>query len=121
MLVPRRESGLSKDSVANVSQIVTLDRVDLTERVGPLPGGLLRQVERGLRLIEPVPEAEDAWGAHVNEVAGLSLRSQCGSWYVGSNVPGKPQVFMPYIGGFPVYAKRCEEVVANGYEGFVIR
>ena len=76
--------------------------------------------ERGLRHIEPAPEAEDAWGAHVNEDAGLSLRSQCGSWYVGSNVPGKPQVFMPYIGGFPVYAKRCEEVVANGYEGFAL-
>jgi mRNA interferase MazF len=51
VLLPRRDSGLSKDSVANVSQVVTLDRADLTERVGPLSVELLRQVDRGLRLV----------------------------------------------------------------------
>lgn len=50
VLLPRRDSGLPKDSVANVSQLVTLDRTDLIERVGSLPAELLRQVERGLRL-----------------------------------------------------------------------
>ena len=55
---------------------------------------------------------------HVNEVSGLSLRSTCSSWYVGANVPGKPRVFMPYIGGFPAYAEKIRDVVANGYEGF---
>ncbi len=73
---------------------------------------------RGLGRIEPRTGAEDAWIAHVNAVAGASLRSTCSSWYVGANIPGKPRVFMPYIGGFPAYVEKCEAVVANGYEGF---
>ena len=46
------------------------------------------------------------------------LRSTCSSWYIGANVPGKPRVFMPYIGGFPAYAAKCDSVAATGYEGF---
>ncbi len=75
---------------------------------------------RGLTRIEAELAAEDAWVAHVNEVAGGSLRSTCSSWYVGANVPGKPRVFMPYIGGFPAYVDRCEAIAANGYEGFAL-
>ena len=72
----------------------------------------------GKALIEPEPAAEDTWVDHVNDVAGTSLRSTCSSWYVGANVPGKPRVFMPYIGGFPAYAEKCRDVVEKGYEGF---
>jgi cyclohexanone monooxygenase len=71
-----------------------------------------------LARIDATQEAEEAWVAHVNEVAGTNLRSSCSSWYVGANVPGKPRVFMPYIGGFPTYVQRCEAIVAAGYEGF---
>ncbi len=39
---------------------------------------------------------------------------------VGANVPGKPRVFSPYIGGFPEYVERCEQVVGNNYEGFTL-
>jgi cation diffusion facilitator CzcD-associated flavoprotein CzcO len=74
--------------------------------------------ERELARIDATPEAEEAWAAHVNEVAGTNLRSSCSSWYVGANVPGKPRVFMPYIGGFPTYVQRCEGIVAAGYAGF---
>ena len=49
------------------------------------------------RRIEATVEAEDAWVAHVNEVAGARC-SRCNSWYLGANMPGKPRVFMPYIG-----------------------
>ena len=63
-------------------------------------------------------EAEEAWVDHVGEVADGTLRSTCNSWYLGANIPGKPRVFMPYIGGFPAYIERCEAVVKNGYEGF---
>ena len=76
--------------------------------------------ERGLRRIEANPEAEDAWVAHVGAVAGKSLRSVCNSWYIGANVPGKARVFMPYIGGFPAYVRQCDEVAANGYQGFAL-
>jgi len=76
--------------------------------------------DTGAALIEAEQEAEDQWVGHVNEVAGLTLRSTCSSWYVGANIPGKPRVFMPYIGGFPAYQERCREVVDRGYEGFRI-
>jgi cyclohexanone monooxygenase len=80
--------------------------------------GYLR--DNRLGRIEPRAEAEEDWVAHVREVAGGSLRSTCSSWYVGANVPGKPRVFMPYIGGFPAYVQKCNAVAANGYEGFVL-
>lgn len=73
--------------------------------------------ERGLDRIEPKPEAEEAWVAHVSEIAGETLYYGCNSWYLGANVPGKPRVFMPYI-GFPEYVEKVNEIVANGYEGF---
>ena len=63
---------------------------------------------------------EDAWVEHVNDVSTVSLRSTCSSWYVGTNIPGRPRVFMPYIGGFPVYVQKCNEVMSNGFEGFVL-
>ena len=50
---------------------------------------------------KPLQDDEDAWVAHVNDVSTVSLRSTCSSWYVGTNIPGRPRVFMPYIGGFP--------------------
>ena len=76
--------------------------------------------ESGARTIEPLLEYENDWVAHVNEVSKVSLRSTCSSWYVGANIPGKPRIFMPYIGGFPAYVQKCREVVANGYEGFAV-
>ena len=42
------------------------------------------------------------------------------SWYLGANIPGKPRVFMPYIGGVGAYRRECDEVAANGYEGFAL-
>ncbi|MBL8692039.1 MAG: NAD(P)/FAD-dependent oxidoreductase, partial [Rhodospirillaceae bacterium] len=74
--------------------------------------------DRGFREIEAAAEAEDAWVAHTSEVAGATLRVTCNSWYLGSNIEGKPRVFMPYVGGFPAYVRKCEEVAAKGYDGF---
>lgn len=51
VLLPQQESGLSKDSVANVSQVVTLDRSFLRERIGHLPAPLMAEVDEGLRQI----------------------------------------------------------------------
>ncbi len=73
----------------------------------------------GVETIEPQLGDEDAWIEHVNEVAAISLRSTCSSWYVGANISGRPRVFMPYIGGFPIYVNKCNKVMDNGYEGFV--
>ncbi|MEO6842016.1 MAG: NAD(P)/FAD-dependent oxidoreductase [Bradyrhizobium sp.] len=74
----------------------------------------------GAATLEPLQRYEDEWIEHVNEVSKVSLRSTCSSWYVGANIPGRPRVFMPYIGGFPVYVQKCNEVMSNGFEGFVI-
>jgi cyclohexanone monooxygenase len=74
---------------------------------------------RGLARIAATPAAEEAWVAHVNEVANLTLYPTCNSWYLGANVPGKPRVFMPYL-GFPPYVQKCNEVAAKGYEGFAV-
>jgi cyclohexanone monooxygenase len=73
---------------------------------------------RQLARIEPTQEAEDNWVAHVNEVAHRTLYPHANSWYMGANVPGKPRVFMPYIGGVGVYRQTCADIAANGYEGF---
>ena len=75
---------------------------------------------RGLDRVEPTAEAEMAWVQHVNAVADSTLYPLANSWYVGANIPGKPRVFMPYVGGFDRYKKRCDEVAANGYEGFTL-
>jgi len=72
---------------------------------------------RGTRRIEPTQQAEDAWVAHVNEVADTTLYPTCNSWYLGANIPGKPRVFMPYL-GFPAYVEKCDQVAKNDYEGF---
>ena len=74
---------------------------------------------RGQRRIEANVDAQDAWVEHVNLVASFTLFPNCNSWYLGANVPGKPRVFMPLI-GFPDYAARCAQVVADGYDGFTI-
>ena len=81
---------------------------------------MLHARERGRGGIEPTPAAEDEWVAHVNEVAGGTLFPSCNSWYVGANIPGKPRVFMPYIGGFPRYVETCRQIAADGYAGFAL-
>jgi cyclohexanone monooxygenase len=75
---------------------------------------------RQLGVIEASSAAQDAWVAHVNEVASMTLFPQAKSWYMGANVPGKPRVFMPYIGGVGAYRMKCDDVAAKDYEGFVL-
>jgi cyclohexanone monooxygenase len=74
----------------------------------------------GLNTIEAEQQAEDQWVKHVFEVAdGTMLTApSCSSWYLGVNIPGKPRVFMPYVGGVGNYRAKCSNVAANGYEGF---
>lgn len=85
----------------------------VTDAIEHMEGG-------GLRTIEPTLAAQDAWVEHVNEIASHTLYPKANSWYLGANVPGKPRVFMPYAGGVGEYRKKCDEVAANGYEGFAL-
>jgi cyclohexanone monooxygenase len=75
---------------------------------------------QGFEAMEASREAEDKWVAHVNEVAYTTLYPQANSWYMGANIPGKPRIFMPYIGGVGPYRQICNEVAAKGYEGFAM-
>ena len=68
--------------------------------------------------IEPTADAEGKWVEHVNQVADSTLYPLANSWYMGANIPGKPRVFMPYVGGFDRYKKHCDAIAARGYEGF---
>ncbi|MFN8590211.1 MAG: NAD(P)/FAD-dependent oxidoreductase [Thermomicrobiales bacterium] len=75
---------------------------------------------RGHDLIEATPEAEAAWMAHADELARITLYPLANSWYTGANIPGKPRMVMPYVGGVGAYRKRCDEIAANGYQGFML-
>ena len=55
VLVPAKTSGLPKDSVANVTQLLTLDEDFLTERAGKVPPRLMAQVDAGLKLVLALP------------------------------------------------------------------
>ena len=79
---------------------------------------LLSMRRKGLSVVEPELEAENKWVDHVQEVANKTLFPQANSWYMGANIPGKPRLFMPYIGGVGAYREICEEIVANNYRGF---
>jgi len=76
--------------------------------------------DHGLDCIEPTMAAEDNWVEHVNETADATLYPLANSWYMGDNIPGKLRIFTPYVGGVGVYRKKCDEVAANGYEGFAL-
>ena len=51
VFLPSRQTGLPKDSVANVSQVLTIDKCFLTERIGFIPGDLQDEIDEGLRMI----------------------------------------------------------------------
>lgn len=77
--------------------------------------------KQGLATIEASPEAQEEWVEHVREVANTTLYPRAASWYMGANIPGKPRIFMPYIGGVGAYRNTCAEVAAQGYRGFVLK
>ena len=71
-------------------------------------------------LIEASKKSEEKWVEHNQEVAEPHIRSSCSSWYMGSNIEGKPEIFLPYVGGFPEYVKKCQTISLSGYEGFLL-
>ena len=74
--------------------------------------------DQGLTWIEPRHEAEDSWSDQVRIAAEGTLYPQADSWYVGANVPGKPRVFMFYVGGMDRYVEHCRAVAEGHYAEF---
>jgi len=76
--------------------------------------------ERGAGRIEATAAAEQDWMAHVQRLAAATLLPRANSWFTGANIPGKPRVFLPYVGGHGAYRMACADVAFRGYEGFTI-
>ncbi|MCI4680362.1 NAD(P)/FAD-dependent oxidoreductase [Rhodoblastus acidophilus] len=76
--------------------------------------------DKGVAVIEPTAEVEERWVRHHDETANANLISKTNSWYVGSNVPGKPRRVLSYTGGVGTYRQKCNEVAESGYEGFAM-
>ena len=72
-------------------------------------------------VIEPTAEGEEAWVQHHDETANATLISKTDSWYLGTNVPGKPRRVLSYCGGVGTYRQKCADVAETGYEGFAMR
>jgi cyclohexanone monooxygenase len=73
----------------------------------------------GKAVVEATAEAEADWVSHVDEIATATVFKSCNSWYLGSNIPGKPRVFTGYV-GWPEYAAELDDIVRDNYRGFVI-
>lgn len=82
-------------------------------------GNCIRHIRaNNLQSIDPKPDAELGWVAYCNDMVNKTLFLQANSWWLGANIPGKPRVFMPFVGGFKLYRDKCDEVAKNGYAGF---
>jgi cation diffusion facilitator CzcD-associated flavoprotein CzcO len=92
--------------------------VSIEQHVDWVTGCVAHMRDRGLASVEPTVEAEDGWVERVRELGDASLYPRAKSWYMGANVPGKPRVLLPYVGGVGTYRRECEDVVERGYAGF---
>ena len=71
--------------------------------------------------MEPLAETEEQWVLHHDETANATLISKTDSWYMGSNIPGKPRRMLSYCGGVGAYKAKCDEVASREYEGFTLQ
>jgi cyclohexanone monooxygenase len=123
---PRTYLGLMSEAFPNMFMItgpgspsVKSNMVmSIEQHVDFVTDSIVHMREQGYDVMEPTVDAEDDWVDHVQETANKTLFPRANSWYMGSNIPGKPRLFMPYIGGVGVYRKICEDIVAKGYKGF---
>ncbi|MEC9151496.1 MAG: NAD(P)/FAD-dependent oxidoreductase [Pseudomonadota bacterium] len=90
----------------------------LEQHVDFVIDSIVHMREQGFAMMEPTREAEDEWVDHVQEAANRTLFPRANSWYMGANIPGKPRLFMPYIGGVGRYRRISEKIVENDYDGF---
>ena len=77
--------------------------------------------DHNLKVCEPTKETEDQWVEHHEQTAAPTLVVKTDSWYMGSNVKGKPRRLLSYIGGVGAYRQKCDAVAASGYAGFAIK
>ena len=94
--------------------------LSIEQHVDWIAGAIDAVSDRRCTQVEATADAEEAWTIHVDDVGKHTLYPAADSWYMGANVPGKPRLLMPYVGGAHNYRASCERVVADGYAGFVM-
>ncbi|HTI81292.1 MAG TPA: NAD(P)/FAD-dependent oxidoreductase [Acetobacteraceae bacterium] len=96
--------------------------VSIEQHVEWVTDCIAKMREAGKTTIEATGEAQEKWVAHVNEVVSGTLMPGANSWYMSANIAGKPRAFLPYLcpEGVGGYRRKCDEVAANGYEGFAL-
>jgi acetone monooxygenase (methyl acetate-forming) len=92
----------------------------LQQQVDWISGCIAYARSQGKQVVEATKEFQDQWVAHHDETAAPTLVVKTDSWYMGSNVEGKPRRLLSYIGGVGNYRNRCDELAANGYPGFAM-
>jgi cyclohexanone monooxygenase len=99
--------------------VLTNMPVAIEQHVEWIADALAYLEQNGCEAMEATAEGQATWMAEVKASADATLLPRAASWWMGANVPGKPRVFMPYPGGLDVYRRKCQEIAANGYEGFL--
>ena len=76
---------------------------------------------KGSKSIEPTAQAEAAWGEHHDQLANATLVPKTKSWYMGTNIDGKPRRLLAYVGGASTYRYACDKIAADGYQESIFR
>ena len=126
---PRAYLGLCSEGFPNLFMITgpgspaTLANfpVCIEQNVDWIADVMNRMRETGEIEIEATTEAETKWVEDIVAEADKTLYPTVDSWYMNSNIPGKPRVFTAYLNGMPSYAAICADVAANDYKGFKLR
>ncbi len=74
--------------------------------------------KENLKVIDATPTAEIGWVEYGTATSDMTLFPKAKSWYMGANVPGKPRVCLPYVGGVAAYRRVCNDVAKQDYLGF---
>lgn len=93
----------------------------LQQQVNWLTDAIQYLNDHHLEYMEPAPESETFWVTHHDEIASMTVMSKSNSWYTGANIEGKPRRLLSYIGGAATYKDICDQIAANGYDGFIKR
>ena len=106
MITGPQSPGVKSQMILSIEHHV--DLIAAIIKKARIPGSATVRVEQ---------DAQDGWVEHNNAVADATLYTEAASWYMGSNIPGKAQVFMPYVGGVKRYRAYCDEVINDGWRG----
>ena len=122
---PRTYMGISSAGFPNLFTISTASVGNFVRAAEPLVNWVSEAMcyvrDNEFMRISATLEAEDAWVDHVNEAGAKILRTQADSWFVGANIPGKARVLLTAPDTAPAMRAKRAEVVANGYEGFLLQ